>query len=122
MIVASKKKAPKKNHRRTREHPNLAIMRGLVEQRTFSSLASGPGGSGPEYMLRVSWSGAFDNDDAGRGHHVRRGEVTLNLGLDEPPNFTDRDMQDIAFAAKMAAITCLRRRKEGAKPEAKRCP
>jgi len=95
-----------------KEHPNLAIMEDLVKRRVFSSLTQGPNGQRePEYVLHVAWSAAFDPDDDGRGHMFRRGEVTANLGIDgimEP--FTNAEMQDITFAAKMAASKCLRER------------
>ena len=100
--------------KKRREHPNLTLMRDLKARRAFSSLAAGPGGRGPECMIRVSWSAAFDKNDDGDGPLLRRGEVTADLGLDSPPEpcFTDREMQDITFAAKMAALKCLRQRKK----------
>jgi len=101
-------------------HPNLAIMEDLVKRRVFSSLAAGPSGRrDPEYMIHVAWSAAFDPGDEGRGHLVRRGEVTANLGIDEAiAPFTNEEMQDITFAAKMAALQCLRKRKIAAAKKA----
>lgn len=90
------------------EHSNIAIMRELVKKRAFSSYAAE---GGPECMIHVSWSGAFDDDDDGRGHLMRRGEVIANLGLPPPsPPFTSDEMQKITFAAKMQALKCLRLR------------
>jgi len=112
---ATKKSKPAKRAPEEREHPNLTRMRELKEKRVFSSLTQGPSGERvPEYILRVSWSAAFDPMDDGRGHLVRRGEVTANLGIEgvlDPP-FTNREMQDITFAAKMAVAKCLRLRKQ----------
>ncbi len=108
------KPPPPKPKKPKKEHSNLAIMDDLVKRRVFSSLTQGPHGERqPEYLIRVAWSAAFDPGDDGRGHMVRRDEVTANLGIDgiiEP--FTDREMQDITYAAKMAAAKCLRERKK----------
>lgn len=104
---------PPKEKKPKKEHPNLALMRDLASRRVFSSLTQSPHGERtPEYVIRVSWSAAFDPDDKGEGHRIRRGEVTANLGIEgiiQP--FTAREMQDITFAAKMAAARCLRARK-----------
>jgi len=68
-----------------------------------------------EVMLRVSWS-CLDHAD-GQPQHCRRGEVMLDLGLEQMPNpeFTGEEMQRIAFAAKMAALKALSARKRGAR-------
>lgn len=64
-----------------------------------------------EFMLRVSWSTNKHVD--GQPHHTRRGEVMLDLGLPFKlgDDFTDAEMQAIAFATKMEALRVLRRRK-----------
>ena len=96
------------------EHPNLAIMRELVEKRAFASYAAE---GDAECMIHVAWSGAFDKDDDGRGHLVRRGSVIASLGMPPPdPPFTSGEMEKITFAAKMQALKCLRlrKRKKGA--------
>lgn len=73
-----------------------------------------------EAMIHVYWSGlgdARDARDGGRGHLMQRDKVTANLGLDRAPDpgFTDNEMQQIAFAAKMAALKCLRLRVKNSK-------
>ena len=63
-----------------------------------------------EVMLRVSWSVLNHKD--GQPQHVRRGEVMLDLGLEQAPDpeLTSDEMQQVAFAAKMAALRALGRR------------
>lgn len=63
-----------------------------------------------EVMLRVSWSVLNHHD--GQPHHARRGEVMLDLGLESAPDpeLTRDEMQQIAFAAKIAALKILGRR------------
>ncbi len=64
-----------------------------------------------ECMLRVSW--ATNKHTDGQPNHTRRGEVTRDLGLEFHPgdDLTLDDMQAVAFAAKMAALKCLRARR-----------
>ena len=64
-----------------------------------------------EFMLRVSWATNKHPDD--QPHHTRRGEVMLDLGLEFHPgdDLTSDEMQAVAFAAKMAALKCLRARR-----------
>ena len=66
-----------------------------------------------EVMLRVSWS-CLNHAD-GQPQHARRGEVMLDLGLEKAPEpeFTRDEMQSIAYAAKIAALKALARRKRG---------
>lgn len=69
-----------------------------------------------EVMLHVYWSALGDARDVregGQGHRMQRDKVTASLGLDRAPDpgFTKSEMQDITFAAKMAALKCLRARK-----------
>ena len=66
-----------------------------------------------EVMLRVSWS-CLNHAD-GQPQHCRRGEVMLDLGLEQVPDpeLTGEEMQRIAFAAKMAALKVLSARKRG---------
>ncbi len=58
-----------------------------------------------EFLLRVSWGAAPE-------HMVHRGQVTADVGLPcpEPPP-TSEEMQQVAYAAKMAMLKCLRKRK-----------
>jgi hypothetical protein len=62
-------------------------------------------------MLRVSWATNKHTDD--QPAHTRRGEVMLDLGLpfSAGDDFTNEEMQAIAFATKMEALRVLRRRK-----------
>jgi len=67
-------------------------------------------------MLHVYWSALGDARDVregDQGHRMQRDKVTASLGLDRAPDpgFTEAEMQDITFAAKMAALKCLRVRK-----------
>lgn len=88
-----------------------------VNRDAFSSLdaARGP----EEVMVHVYWSAlgdARDKREGGHGHRMQRDKVTASLGLDRAPDpgFTEAEMQSITFAAKMAAIKCLRlRRRRG---------
>lgn len=66
-------------------------------------------------MLRVSWSCLNHSD--GQQQHARRDEVMLDLGLEAvpDPSFTNDEMQQIAFAAKMAALKALARRPKPSK-------
>ena len=61
--------------------------------------------SAEEFILRVAWSCTPE-------HRIRRGEVMADVGLPcpEPPP-TDAEMQAVTFAAKMALLKCLRKRK-----------
>lgn len=63
-----------------------------------------------EVMLRVSWS--VLNHPDGQPQHARRGEVMLDLGLEQAPDpeLTSDEMQRVAFAAKIAALKALGRR------------
>lgn len=67
-------------------------------------------GYAQEVMLRVSWS--VLNHEDGQPQHARRGEVMLDLGLEAAPDpeLTSEEMQQVAFAAKMAALKALSRR------------
>ncbi len=67
-------------------------------------------GYAQEVMLRVSWS--VLNHEDGQPQHVRRGEVILDLGLERAPDpeLTGDEMQQIAFAAKIATLKALGRR------------
>jgi hypothetical protein len=64
-------------------------------------------------LLHVYWTGLHDPADPGQGHLLQRGKVSADLGLDAVPNppFTNEEMQQIMFAAKMQAIKCLRARR-----------
>lgn len=77
-------------------------------------------GSFNEFMLSVAWSTDNHPDQApvagesfGQVKHCRRGEVMLDLGLafDPGDDFTNDEMQEVARAAKMAALKALRLRK-----------
>lgn len=58
-----------------------------------------------EFLLRVAWSRAPD-------HQLRCGQVTADVGLPCPnPPSTNEEMQQVTYAAKMAMLKCLRRRK-----------
>lgn len=61
-----------------------------------------------EFMLRVSWSCLTHPDH--QTPHVRRGEVMLDLGLPYTRDLSSDEMQEVARAAKMAALKCLRRK------------
>ena len=78
----------------------------------FASV-SGVGDHREECLIHVYWTGLWDPNDSGRGHLLRRGEVSADLGLDAvpAPPFTDEEMQAITRAAKIQAIKCLRARK-----------
>lgn len=85
-----------------------------VNPKAFASLDAGP--AHVESMIHVYWSGygdARDARDGGMGHRMIRDKVTASLGLDHAiePGFTGNEMQTIAFAAKMAALKCLRARR-----------
>ena len=84
-----------------------------VNPKAFASLDAG--GLREETMIHVYWSGygdARDDRDGGMGHRMQRDKVTASLGLDRcpDPGFTEAEMQSIAYAAKMAALKCLRAR------------
>ena len=66
-----------------------------------------------ECLIHVYWSGLNDPGDKGKGHLLQRNKVMVDLGLDRAPSpsFTNQEMQQIAFAAKMAALKCLQDRK-----------
>ena len=72
-----------------------------------------------EFMLQVSWSTNAHPDqkpgDEERGQikHCRRGQVSLDLGLPfkHGDDFTTEEMHEIAYAAKMAALKALRKRR-----------
>jgi hypothetical protein len=66
-------------------------------------------------MIHVCWSGygdARDVRDGGMGHRMMRDKVTANLGFDQAiePGFSEEEMQTITYAAKMAALKCIRTR------------
>lgn len=62
-------------------------------------------GVGEEFLVRVSWSCSPD-------HRVQRGAVMADVGLEPPdPPLSDAEMQDVAFAAKMAVLKALRKRR-----------
>jgi len=65
-----------------------------------------------EFMLRVSWSTNKHTDN--QPSHTRRGEIMLDLGLPfhAGDDFTNKEMQEIAYATKMAALRALRRRRK----------
>jgi hypothetical protein len=67
-----------------------------------------------ETLIHVYWTGINDSDDKGKGHLAQRGKVSADLGLEAVPvpGFTSEEMQQITFAAKMAAIKCLQDRKK----------
>lgn len=69
-----------------------------------------------EVMLRVSWS--VLNHEDGQPPHTRRGEVMLDLGLEVHPNpeLTRDEMQQVAFAAKIAALKALAARRRAPRP------
>ncbi len=84
-----------------------------VNPQAFASIGSG---LPQEVMIHVYWSArgdARDARDGGRGHLMQRDKVTADLGLDQAPDpgFTGAEMQAITFAAKIAAIKCLRLRR-----------
>lgn len=85
-----------------------------VNLQAFSSIGSG---LPQEVMIHVYWSARGDARDAregGRGHLMQRDKVTADLGLDlaPDPGFTEAEMQTITYAAKTAAIKCLRLRRK----------
>lgn len=84
-----------------------------VSPRAFASLDAG---GSQETMIHVYWSALGDARDAregGHGHRMQRDKIGVSLGLDAAPEpgFTPVEMQEIAFAAKMAALKCLRGRR-----------
>lgn len=84
-----------------------------VNPHAFASLDAG---GDQETMIHVYWSALGDARDlreGGRGHLMQRDRVSASLGLDcaPDPGFTNDEMQSITFAAKMAALKCLRQRK-----------
>lgn len=90
-----------------------AKIKKLVAAGAFKSLSGMP--RKQEFMLHLSWSGLDDGGDDGRGHLLRRGQITCDLGLDavpDPPP-TDEEMQKVAFSAKMALLKALANRKRG---------
>ena len=85
-----------------------------VTSRAFASLDGA--GDQEETMIHVYWSALGDARDVregGHGHRMQRDKVTASLGLDGAPDpgFTSEEMQQIVFAAKVAAIKCLRLRR-----------
>ena len=71
-----------------------------------------------ECMIVVAWTALRVGDKQQyTTHTTRHGEVSADLGIDKIPDppFTDSEMQQIAYAAKMAALTCIgaRSRKRG---------
>jgi hypothetical protein len=83
-----------------------------INPKAFASLDAA---GGKETMIAVYWSGygdARDARDGGMGHRMQRDKVIASLGLDRcpDPGFTPEEMQSIAYAAKMAALKCLRLR------------
>lgn len=87
----------------------------LVDEGAFNSLSASPSQNREEVMLHVSWS--CYSAASGERHHMRRGQVTADLGFDRipSPGFTSDEMEKIMFAAKMEALRCLRRRKKARK-------
>lgn len=85
-------------------------------QRRAKAFASLDGGQPKEeVMIHVYWSAlgdARDKREGDHGHRMQRDKVTASLGLDRAPDpgFTEAEMQSITYAAKMAAIKCLRQR------------
>ena len=84
-----------------------------VGPKAFASLDAGP--SHVETMIHVYWSGyrdARDARDGNKGHLMQRDKITANLGFDQAiePGFSPDEIQAIAYAAKMAALKCLRER------------
>lgn len=84
-----------------------------VNPKAFASLDAGP--AHVESMIHVYWSGygdARDARDGGVGHRMMRDKVTASLGFDQAiePGFSEEEMQTIAYAAKMAALKCIRTR------------
>ena len=73
------------------------------------------GGKRQECLIGVYWTGLGDPSDNGRGHLVMRDMNTANLGFDKVPDppFSNEEMQQILFAAKMQAIRCIHDRKKG---------
>ncbi len=85
-----------------------------VNPKAFASLDAARGTE--EVMIHVYWSAlgdARDKREGGHGHRMQRDKATASLGLDcaPVPGFTEAEMQSITFAAKMAAIKCLRLRR-----------
>ena len=105
----AKKTAAKKRPKKTAEQRHLEQW-GLTGN-PFKNL--GPVRGVKEFMLHVYWSGLDDGGDDGRGHLIRRGAVTADVGLENFPNPppTDAEMQQVMFAAKMALLKILRQRK-----------
>lgn len=69
-------------------------------------------------MIHVYWSAMGDVRDAregGNGHRMMRDKVSASLGIEQVPDpgFTAEEMQAITYAAKIAALKCLRLRKRG---------
>lgn len=62
-----------------------------------------------EVLLHVYWT----TNAGGHNHLELQNKVSADLGLEAPPSppFTREEMEAIMFAAKMAAIKCLRKRK-----------
>src|SRR5262249_4217511 len=114
-VPAKKQKSkPKaKKAKKTAEQKHLEQW-GLARN-PFKNL--GPVAGAKEFMLHVHWSGLDDGADDGRGHLLRRGTVIADVGLehfpDPPP--TDEEMQQVAFAAKMALLKVLGQRKKAKK-------
>lgn len=84
----------------------------------FASLDAGP--AHVETMIHVYWTGrgdARDARDGGAGHRMQRDKITASLGIDAPvePGFTEPEMQSIAYAAKIAALKCLRARRRSSR-------
>jgi len=68
-----------------------------------------------ETKIHVYWSSygdERDTRDGSHGHRIIRDRVTASLGLDHAlePGFSPNEMQIIAYAAKKAALKCLRAR------------
>ena len=101
---------------RTAKHPKAKrapAWTKTVNPKAFASLDAGP--AHEETMIHVYWSAlgdARDRREGGLGHRMQRDRVTASLGLDHAPDpgFTEAEMQSIAYAAKMAALKCLRLR------------
>ncbi len=64
---------------------------------------------GEEFLLRVSWS-CYPH------HLIRRGDVAADMGIAVPnPPPTGDELERVMFAAKMAMLKELRKRRKGPK-------
>lgn len=113
--LTRRRKIDRNEIRRAADAHGRAEIKRLVEARIFSNY--GPVRGAQEVMLHVYWSAVNDARDEGHGHLMQRDKVCADLGLDAVPDppFTNEEMQSIMFAAKIAAIKCLRLRKRGSR-------